>query len=114
MNKVTAPQRYVALYLPAVVMAAFAVYVCATAWLSISQGWIEPIRGPDRIIVLAHSPAAFWAEVAYQTVAAVGGLGLSAALAWGMRSNYESDRIIRGRFERHEALDKAVRRPLEP
>ena len=114
MKKITAPQRYVALYLPAVAMAAFALYVATTTGLSISQGVIEPLRGPERIIVLADSPVAFWAEMAYRVIVAVGGLALSAALAWGMRSNYESDRIIRGRFERHGALDKAVRRPLEP
>jgi hypothetical protein len=114
MTPIPVLQRAIALYLPALLLAGFFAYAGLSAWLSVPDGRIQPLTGPERMIVLADTPFAFWSEVAYRSIVMLGGWILSAALAYGSQANYGGDRLIRGRFLRQQALDKAVRRPLEP
>ena len=107
-------KRYISLYLPSVVVGGLCIHIGLEGLIPALDGEIPKLRGAERLIYLAESPAAFWFEVFQRTFMLLMGPVSALGLAWMRRSDEVSDKVIRRRFYSDAALDKAVRRPLQP
>jgi hypothetical protein len=107
-------KRYISLDLPSVLVGGLCVQIGLEGLIPALDGEIPKLRGVERAIYLIDSPAAFWFEVFQRAfilaMAPVFGFGL----AFARRSDEASDKIIFRRIQNKAALDKAVRRPLQP
>ena len=107
-------KRYISLYLPSVVVGGLCIHIGLEGLIPALDGEIPKLRGSERLIFLVESPAAFWFEVFQRTFMLVMAPVVGVGLAWMRRSDEASDKIIFRRIHSKAALDKAVRRPLQP
>jgi hypothetical protein len=107
-------KRYIALYLPALLVGGLCAFIGLQGLIPALGGEIPKMKGAERIIYLIDSPATFWFEVLQRVFM----LLMAPVTAYGLvvmcRSNEISDGLILRRFNADAALDKAVRRPLQP
>mgnify|MGYP006894099210 CR=1 FL=1 len=107
-------KRYVSLYLPSVVVGGFFVFIGLEGLIPALDGEIPKLKGAERLIYLADSPDAFWFEVFQRVFMLLMALVCGVGLALMRRSDEASDKAILRRIQNDAALDKAVRRPLQP
>ena len=106
--------RYSVLYLPPLILGVVLVHIAVEGLAPALGGEIPKIRGVERMVLLAERPGEFWYEVSQRVFMLLMAPVVAVGWAYMRRSDVDSDAIIRGRFRRHDSLDKAVRSPLEP
>lgn len=107
-------KRYAILYLPPLILGDLFLHIGLEGLLPALDGEIPKLKGPERLILLAHSPFAFWQEVAVRSFMLLMAPVVAFAWAFMRKSDHDSGRLILGRYRRQAALDNPVRGPLEP